>query len=126
MTRPAFILDELWAKLCINGTPALAGEDRDPAPILKLFTPDAQATWLLSEVDPLNPDLAFGLCDLGLGYPELGYVSLAEIARVRGPLGLPVEADAGFVATQSLSVYAQAARAAGRIVTPPPPLQPCR
>ena len=39
---------------------------------MKLFTPDANATWLLTELDPVEPDRAFGLCDLGLGYPELG------------------------------------------------------
>lgn len=47
----------------------------DFPPVVKLFTPDANATWLLTEIDPENPDLAFGLCDLG--HPELGWVSLA-------------------------------------------------
>ena len=58
---------------------------------MKLFTPDAGATWLLTEIDLKDPDIAFGLCDLGLGYPELGSVSLSEIAALRGKLGLPVE-----------------------------------
>lgn len=119
MTRPAFIPETLWAQLSANGAISAAGEDSDAHPVVKLFTPDAQATWLLSEADPLEPDLAFGLCDLGLGFPELGYVSLAELAGVRGPLGLSIEVDASFVATEPLSVYAEAARAAGRIVTPP-------
>ena len=39
------------------------------------FTPDAGATWLLTEIDPDDHDHAFGLCDLGQGFPELGYVS---------------------------------------------------
>ncbi|WP_432431077.1 DUF2958 domain-containing protein [Mesorhizobium loti] len=30
-------------------------------PVLKLFTPDAGATWLLTEIYPEHPDLAFGL-----------------------------------------------------------------
>ena len=55
-------------------------DETDYPPVVKLFTPDANATWLISEVDPDDPDRLFGLCDLGLGYPELGYVSLAEIA----------------------------------------------
>ena len=33
---------------------------------------------------------AFGLCDLGLGCPELGYVSLNELRTVRGKLRLPI------------------------------------
>ena len=83
-------------------------------PVVKLFTPDANATWLLTELDPENPDLAFGLCDLG--YPEMGWVSLSEIAGVKGPLGLPIERDRHFAPTHSIAVYAEAARHAGTIV----------
>lgn len=89
----------------------------DHFPVVKLFTPDAGATWLLSELDPEDPDLGFGLCDLGLGCPELGYVSLAEIAEVRGRYGLPVERDLYFTATKPISEYAKDANRAGRIVT---------
>jgi Protein of unknown function (DUF2958) len=94
---------------------ALADE-RDPFPVVKLFMPDAGATWLLTESDPDEPDRLFGLCDLGLGFPELGYVSLSEIKEIRGHLGLPVERDASFVANKPLSAYAEEARANGRIV----------
>ena len=91
--------------------------DRDHFPVVKLFTPDAAATWLISEADPDDPDRLFGLCDLGLGYPELGYVNLAEIAATKGQLGLPVERDVHFVADKPLSAYADEARTNGRIVT---------
>lgn len=84
--------------------------------MVKLFTPDAAGTWLLIELDPDEPDIAFGLCDPGLGFPELGTVSLAEIAAVRGRLGLPVERDLHFSADRPLSAYARAARAAGAII----------
>lgn len=82
----------------------------DPFPVVKLFTPDAGATWLLTELDPDAPDIAFGLCDLGLGFPELGSVSMAELATVRGRIGLPVEEDRHFVADKPLSAYAREAR----------------
>lgn len=91
--------------------------DTDHLPVVKLFTADAGATWLLTECDPDEPDRLFGLCDLGLGCPELGYVSLAEIMEIRGRLGLPVERDIHFVADKPLSAYADQARAKGRIVT---------
>lgn len=87
----------------------------DFPPVVKLFTPDANATWLLTEIDPENPDLAFGLCDLG--HPELGWVSLSELASVRGAFGLPVERDFQFDGKYPISVYAKAARIAGTIVT---------
>lgn len=88
----------------------------DHVPVVKLFTPDAQATWLITEVDPDDPDRLFGLCDLGLGFPELGYVSLAELTELRGPLGLFVERDAHFVPEKPLSAYAEDARVRGRVV----------
>ncbi|WP_439395565.1 DUF2958 domain-containing protein [Bradyrhizobium sp. PMVTL-01] len=88
----------------------------DHMPVAKLFTPDAQATWLITEVDPDDPDRLFGLCDLGLGCPELGYVSLAELSELRGPLGLPIERDAYFIPEKPLSAYAEDARSLGRIV----------
>ncbi len=92
-----------------------SGKTFDPRPVIKLFTPDAQTTWLLSEIDPDDPDIAFGLCDLGLGFPELGSVSLSEIKSVRGKLGLPVERDRHFKPNRTLSDYAETARSAGYI-----------
>src|SRR6202035_5971956 len=70
--------------------------DIDFKPVVKLFTPDAQCTWLLTELG--LDDIAFGLCDLGMGTPELGFVSMREIRELRGPLGLPVERDLHFEA----------------------------
>jgi hypothetical protein len=82
----------------------------DFVPVVKFFTPDAGCTWLITELDPEDPDICFGLCDLGVGCPELGYVSLSELASVRGRLGLPVERDRYFNATKTLSAYADEAR----------------
>lgn len=86
-----------------------AEDDTDFIPVVKLFTPDARCTWLLTELDPEDPDIAFGLCDLGMGCPELGSVTLSELESVRGGLGLPIERDLHFAATHPLSVYARAA-----------------
>jgi hypothetical protein len=70
----------------------------------------------LTELDP-DGGLAFGLCDLGMGEPELGYVSLLELAAVRGKLGLPIERDLHFEADKPISAYADEARTRGHIVT---------
>ena len=84
-------------------------------PIVKLFV--GPATWLISEASPDDPDRLFGLCDLGMGFPELGYVSRAELESLRvGPYGLPVERDLWFTATKSISDYAQEALAHRRIM----------
>lgn len=107
-------------QLIANGaaTEAALAAHQDPPdhkPVVKLFTPDGACTWLLSEVDPEAPDIAFGLCDLGMGCPELGSVSLAELGTVRGRLRLPIERDLWFEARCSITVYARAAWRAGRI-----------
>jgi hypothetical protein len=86
----------------------------DHWPVVKLFTPDAQCTWLLTELED-DGDTAFGLCDLGLDTPELGYVLISELTAARGGLGLPVERDLHFKATKPLSQYAHEARVRGCI-----------
>jgi len=115
----AFLTDVQFDLLLANGLMSRAFQERDalfdPHPAVKLFTPDAGATWLLTEVAPEEPSIAFGLCDLGLAFPELGCVSQDELATVRGRLCLPIEQDTGFRANGPLSAYAAAARSAGRI-----------
>jgi hypothetical protein len=112
----SFLTDADRERLLANGRRAIHELAFDPQPVVKLFTPDGAATWLLTELDPDDPDLAFGLCDLGLGSPELGRVSLAELASVRGRLGLPVERDAHFRADKPLSLYAAEAQRSGRVL----------
>jgi hypothetical protein len=85
------------------------GHTIDFKPVVKLFVPWGAGTWLLTELDPENPDIAFGLCDLGMGCPELGNVSIAEIESIRGPGGLGIERDIHFSATKTLSGYAEEA-----------------
>jgi len=114
-SRPSFIDEASFAQLLANGHCTAGGEDIDPPPVVKLFTPDANATWLLTEIDPDDEDLAFGLCDLGLGYPELGHVRLSELAGLRGRLGLPIERDEHFHPDRPLSGYTEAARTKGAI-----------
>src|ERR1700680_4915152 len=105
---------DIRERLLTNGRLRLEFQTKGEAepdflPVVKLFTPDAGCTWLLTELDPENPDIGFGLCDLGMGCPELGSVSIAELASVRGPLNLPVERDLYFIATKTLSAYADEA-----------------
>lgn len=114
MSAPLFTKAQR-AQLLANGEATARGDDHDPRPAVKLFTPDAGAAWLLTEIDPADPDIAFGLCDLGLGFPELGAVSLRELTSIRGKLGLTVEPDRHFTARFPLSVYAEAASQAQHI-----------
>ena len=100
----------------INARRMAEGEDTVHfSPVVKLFAPWGAATWLLTELDPEDEDIAFGLCDLGMGCPELGSVRLSELESVRGPAGLRIERDRHFKADHWLWVYARAASLAGRI-----------
>jgi hypothetical protein len=100
----------------VNAARAAAGQEtKDFEPVVKLFCPWGGATWLLTELDPTEPDHAFGLCDLGQGFPELGRVSLAELYALRGPGGLRVERDLHFEPSKSLQAYADEAKRTGSI-----------
>jgi hypothetical protein len=68
----SLVTEEQRAALLVNGRLAAAGEPIDPLPVVRLFTPDAHATWLLAALDPVDGDTAYGLIDLGIGMPELG------------------------------------------------------
>lgn len=83
-------------------------------PVVKLFTPDANAAWLLTEVDPDDPDLAYGVCDLGLGAPKLEYFRLSDLVALPGQ---SVQCDITFAADRPLSAYLRDAQALGAIRT---------
>jgi hypothetical protein len=106
------MLDNQRKALLANG----AARGKDHKPVIKLFCPWNGATWLLSELDPENPDIAFALCDLGFGSPELGSLALSELRSIRGPFGLYIERDQHFKADKPISAYATEARQIGRIV----------
>ena len=91
------------------------GDTEDHVPALKLAARASGAVWLLTELKD-DLDIAFGLCDLGQGFPELGYVSLFELSRVNlGVIAPIVKRDPYFFAEASLSVFAEAARMAEAI-----------
>ena len=116
MAQHSLILATQMGKLMKNAAEsARTGDGSHFEPVVKLFTPDGNATWLITEIDT-DGDTMFGLCDLGMGEPELGYVSLTEIKGIRGRFGLPVERDAHFKAHGTIGQYAARARSAGRIV----------
>ena len=87
----------------------------DPVPVLRLFTPDAHATWLLVSLDPADGDTAYGLIDLGIGLPALGTVKLSDLAGIVGPNKQPVMRDRYFQPTRPLSDYVRLAQENGAI-----------
>jgi hypothetical protein len=60
--------------------------------VVEFFTPDVNATWLLTDMDP-RTNILSGLCDLRLGFAEPSSVCLDELETVKGPFGLSIERD---------------------------------
>jgi hypothetical protein len=89
---------------------------KDHPPVVKLHSKYGKAIWLLSELDATN-NIAFGLCDLGQGKPELSYVSITDLesikhARLKVPM---VEIDPTFDGKFPMSVYLEAAKQNKRV-----------
>ncbi|HEP6426268.1 TPA: DUF2958 domain-containing protein [Burkholderia cenocepacia] len=114
MTRPLVTVEQR-AQLLANGEARAAGQGIDPLPVVRLFTPDAHATWLLAALDPADGNTAWGLIDLGIGMPALGTVKLSDLAGIVGPQQRPVLRDLHFHAARSLSEYVQLAQRDGSI-----------
>jgi Protein of unknown function (DUF2958) len=54
------LLDNGRRQAAVKGTP----NEIDFFPVVKLFDPRGAATWLLTEIDPEDETVAWGLCDL--------------------------------------------------------------
>lgn len=109
------ITDEQRAQLLANGEARAAGHATDLLPVVRLFTPDAHATWLLAALDPADGDTAYGLIDLGIGMPALGTVKLSDLASIVGPHRQPVMRDRYFQPVRRLSEYLRLAEENGSI-----------
>jgi hypothetical protein len=114
MTQP-LVTTKQRAQLLAVGAARAAGKGIDPLPAVRLFTPDAHATWLLAALDPVDGDTAWGLIDLGIGMPALGTVKLSDLARIVGPQQRPILRDLYFRAARPLSEYVQLAQLDGSI-----------
>ena len=102
--------------LLAHGQIRATGQAIDPLPVVRLFTPDAHASWLLAALDPADGDTAYGLIDLWISMPELGHVKLSDLASIVGPRQQPVMRDRYFQAVRPLSEYLRLAQENGSIV----------
>lgn len=94
-----------------------ASADLDFHPVVKLFNAYGAGTWLITEIDPEEPDIAWALADLGMGYAEFGTISLSELAGLRHQFGFPlIERDRHWESCAPISQYIKASQAAGHIV----------
>lgn len=100
-------------QLLKNGT----DRDKDHPPVVRLFMSNTACTWLISEIYGEEMDYAFGLCDLGMGFPELGYCYLTEMLDAENPhQGIKLLSDSQFRGNHPMSTYQAAARDHCRII----------
>ena len=90
-------------------------QGHDPQPVAHLYLPGSNHQWLLTELHT-HDDVAFGLCDLGAGFPELGYVDLREVLAATASVNAELRCNLAFRPVAPLSEYAEQARRAQRIV----------
>ncbi|MCO3309364.1 DUF2958 domain-containing protein [Pseudomonas aeruginosa] len=109
------VTEEERARLLAQGQARTNEQDTDPLPVVRLFTPDAHATWLLASLDPADGDTAYGLIDLGIGMPALGTVKLSDLASIVGPRKQPLMRDRYFQPARRLSEYVRLAQEDGSI-----------
>ena len=78
--------------------------EKDPVIWAKLFTPDSNWTWYITECTDTD---CFGFVEGFEG--AWGYFTLIEIAGARGPLGLPIERDVWWIPKLASQVIKQRA-----------------
>lgn len=114
---PELAPPEVMDRLIEEGRKARTARETDDSshkavPVVKWQA--GPATWLVSEADPDHPDQMFGLADLGMGCPEMGYFSRSEIESVGGAMRAVDWEPNG-----DLETYWLASREAGEIVELP-------
>ena len=87
----------------------------DFMPVVKLFCPWSPATWLLTEINPSDRDVAYGLCDVGIGLPEIGRVRLSSLRSMRSCHGVGIQRDRYFRPVMTLAGYAEKSQRYGQI-----------
>lgn len=99
-----FLTEAQRRQMLANGAARARGEDIDPFPVVKLYTPDAGASWVLVSLDA-GEDIAYGLIDVGTGFPALGEVSLSMLSGIVGPRGMPVAIEPEYKPRKRLAAY---------------------
>lgn len=92
------LTDDDVQKLLANGREQKAararGEEIDHKPVVRIFAVMSDAYWLLSELNPDDPDEAFGLADLRGGDAEMGDIYISELDNLyRSRPVPPIERD---------------------------------
>jgi len=70
--------------------------------IMKLFNPYGGQTWIVTGRDPDEPDMLYGVVDLGMGCVEAGPFYLPELLEAQSPFRFKLERDMYFNGGQTI------------------------
>lgn len=104
-----------------NGEASLARKGQH-MPALKIFNPHGPGLWLISELDPSEPDHLYALFETYNRKPCLGWISREHLEDCRVQYSnhyVPLQSDRTFEPKATIDIYARAARATGRITEDP-------
>lgn len=109
----SFFTKAQFLKLCENG------KSQDPKgdfpPVVKLHIPGTPCTWLISEMVCPVRNVAYGLYNFMGCIPTLGYIDIAELAKVNSLTYSTVEVDQNFEGKYPMSVYLAAAKMCDKV-----------
>lgn len=91
------------------------GEEIDFVPVVRLMDRDTGCCWLLTELDPENPEIAYALSDYQNGNAELEELSLTELQAACRGTAFGIEIDTEWTPAGTLSAYVAAAKVTGYI-----------
>lgn len=93
------LIENAWAVR--SGT----ADGGDLKPVVKISTEDGMCSWLLTEIDPDDHNMAFGLSDIGLGEPKQEWIWLPQIHNMREKLRQKITNDQDFEPIGTLDNY---------------------
>lgn len=99
-----------------NGKGANSGKNH--IPVVELKVGKLGYRFLITELDPQEPQYAFGLCDYNTDL-QIGLVNLLDLERKATEKGAKLEIRSAFTGKYNLAVYCKAAFDFGTIIEDP-------
>lgn len=100
----------LFHKLMENHWAMFYLADFERNPVVKLFSENANCTWLLSYINHEIHNIAYGLVDTGNGSPEMKELRIKNLESIGD-----VKIDESFTPRYIMDVYEEAAKMCGKI-----------
>jgi hypothetical protein len=101
--------------LAENAKILAADPGADLIPVARLFHSMCSWSWLLLARNPDEPQVAYGIADLGTGSVEIGLIDLEEVRQIPSVIGTGVQVDRWWSPGARASGYLANAASTGRL-----------